>query len=502
MSNLSNDLSTLGQAAANFIASKHRMLIGGKREFADSGETLPVYDPSSGEEIGRVPSAGASDVDRAVIAARAAFERDDWANLTPVKRERLMLKLADLLEINAQEFSELESVNSGRGLVNARLFDVDLSVDYLRYMAGWATKIHGKTVGISAPYMPDSNFFAYTTREPIGVVAAITPWNVPLGQAIWKLSPVLATGCTVVLKPAEQTPLTALRFADLIEEAGIPKGVINIITGYGYSAGAAMVEHPDIDKISFTGSTEIGKGIGVVAAQNFKKCTLELGGKSPVIVLEDADLQSAIPGAAWAIFGNHGQNCCAGSRLFVHHTIYEKVLEGVADIAKNLKVGPGLDPETEMGPLVSKKQQKRVMSYINSALAQGATIVAGGEAIEGPGSYVQPTVISDVDDSMTVCQEEIFGPVLVVMPFSDVDEVVKRANATKYGLGASLWTKNISQVHRLLPKLKAGITWVNTHNVLDLAVPFGGVKDSGVGAELSEEAINHHTQIKSTIIQI
>lgn len=503
MSVLENDLSLLGNKSRQFIASEHRMLIGGEAIRAESGATLAVVDPSSGIEIARIPNASVGDVDKAVKAARAAFDEGDWVKLKPSKRAGMILKLADLLEQNAEEFSEIESVNSGRMLMNTRLFDVDLSVDYLRYMAGWATKIHGKTVDVSTPYMPpDSEFFAYTRREPIGVVAAITPWNVPLGQAIWKIAPALATGCTIVLKPAELTSLTALRFGELVAEAGIPDGVINIVTGDGQVAGAALVEHPDIDKISFTGSTEVGKKIGVIAAQNFKKCTLELGGKSPVIVLEDADIDMAIPGAAWAIFGNHGQNCCAGSRLYVHSSIYEQVVSGVADIARKLKLGPSLDSTTEMGPLVSKKQQQRVVGYIDSAVTQGAQVLAGGEALGGPGCYVQPTVLGNVNETMNVCQEEIFGPVLVAMPFDDVNDVISRANGTKYGLGASLWTQDVNRIHRLIPQLKAGITWVNTHNVLDLAIPFGGVKDSGVGAELSEEAIKHHTQIKSTIMQI
>ncbi|MGH8035441.1 MAG: aldehyde dehydrogenase family protein, partial [Lysobacterales bacterium] len=394
--------------------------------------------------------------------------------MKPGERERKMLKLADLLESKADEFAEIESVNSGRTLMNTRLFDVDLSVDYLRYMAGWATKIHGKTVDLTVPYAPQMNFFAYTKREPIGVVAGITPWNVPLGQAIWKIAPALATGCTIVLKPAEQTPLTALRFAQLIQEAGLPDGVVNVVTGYGHGAGAALVNHPGIDKISFTGSTEVGKQIAIRAAGNFKKYTLELGGKSPVIVMDDADLDPAIPGAAWAIYGNHGQNCCAGSRLYVHHKVYDQVIQGVAAIAAAIRLGPGLNPTTEMGPLVSKAQQQRVLDYIRSGVEQGANIEVGGKALDDPGFYVEPTVLTNIRHDMKVVQEEIFGPVLVAAPFTEVDEVLVRANGTRYGLGASLWTQNIGRMHKLVPLLKAGTVWVNTHNVLDLALPFGG----------------------------
>lgn len=499
---LQNDYSQLRQATRDFMGAEHGMFINGSFVKSSSGESLPVYDPSTGQQIATVPSANADDVDLAVKAARDAFESKEWAGLKPAARERLMLRLAQLLEDNAQGFAEIECVNSGRLLANTRMFDVDLSVVCLRYMAGWATKIHGKTVDISAPYAPDMDFFAYTKREPVGVVAAITPWNVPLGQAIWKIAPVLATGCTVVLKPAENTPLTALRFAQLVEQAGIPEGVINVVTGYGSTAGAALVEHPGIDKISFTGSTDTGRIIGIKAAERFKKYSLELGGKSPVIVMDDADLSRAIPGAAMAIFGNHGQNCCAGSRLFVHEKIYDEVIEGVANIARTIKLGPGLNPESQMGPLVSKVQQERVLGYIQSGADQGAELVVGGESLEHPGFYVKPTVLANVNRDMKAVQEEIFGPVLVAAAFKEIDEVLVRANDTKFGLGASVWTQDIDRVHRIIPQLRAGMTWVNTHNVLDVSVPFGGVKNSGVGHELSEEAINQHTQIKATIMQI
>lgn len=502
MSELSNDLAKLNQASSDYIKSDKTMLINGVPQAASDGSTFPVYDPSSGEQIAEVPHASTEDVNAAVQAARNAFDNGPWSKLKPAARERIILKLADLLEQNAQEFAEIEAVNSGRTLMNTRLFDVDLSVDYLRYMAGWATKIHGKTIDTTVPYAPDMDFFAYTKREPLGVVAGITPWNVPLGQSIWKLAPVLATGCTIVLKPAEQTPLTSLRFGQLIKEAGIPPGVVNVISGYGHTTGAALVAHPLVDKISFTGSSETGKTIAVQAASQFKKYTLELGGKSPVIILDDADLDIAIPGAAWAIYGNHGQNCCAGSRLYVHQSIYDRVIEGVAEIAAGIKLGPALDPNTQMGPLISSEQQKRVMGYIESGVAQGASIMAGGRTLDHSGFYVQPTVLINTQHDMKVVQEEIFGPVVVASPFEDIEEVLVRANDTRYGLGASIWTQNISRMHRLIPRIKAGTVWVNTHNVLDLAVPFGGVKASGVGSELGEEAIHQHTQVKATIINI
>tara|TARA_R110001599_G_C12270264_1_gene661359 strand:+ start:2051 stop:3553 length:1503 start_codon:yes stop_codon:yes gene_type:complete len=499
---MKNDLALLGAESKKFVFAEHGMMIGGASTQASDGGTIPVFDPSSGDQIAVVPEGTVEDVDRAVKAARKAFEDTSWAGLKPAARERLILKLALALEEHAQEFSEIESLNSGRLIMNTRLFDVDLSVDCLRYMAGWATKLHGKTIPVSVPYAPDMDFFAYTTREPVGVVAAITPWNVPLGQAIWKIAPVLAAGCTVVLKPAENTPLTALRFALLAKEIGIPDGVINVVTGYGAVAGAALVSHPDVNKISFTGSTDTGRIIGIEAARNFKKCSLELGGKSPVIILDDADLSQAIPGAAQAILGNHGQNCCAGSRLFVQESIYEEVLAGVAKIVESVKLGPGLDPSSEMGPLVSATQQERVLGYIRSGVEEGAEVVVGNSAIDHPGFYVKPTVLANVTRDMKAVREEIFGPVLSVASFKDTEEAIAKANDTVFGLGASVWTKNIDKVHRMIPRLKVGITWVNTHNVLDIAAPFGGIKNSGIGCELSEEAILQHTNIKSTIVNV
>ena len=497
-----NDLSLLGNQSRTFIFQEHKMFIDGERVAASLGAKIPIFDPTSGEQITEVPAATVDDVDEAVKSARRAFESEEWRGLKPASRERLILQLAAALEAHANEFAEIESVNSGRTVVNTRLFDVDLSVDCLRYMAGWTTKQHGKTVPISAPYATGMDFFAYTTLEPVGVVAAITPWNVPLGQAIWKIAPALATGCTVVLKPSEITPLTAIRLALLAREIGFPDGVINVVTGYGHEAGAALVAHPDIDKVSFTGSTQTGRNIGIEAARNLKKCSLELGGKSPVIILEDANLEQAIPGAAQAILGNHGQNCCAGSRLYVHESIYERVIEGVCEIAGAVKLGSALDPETEMGPLVSSTQQERVRGFITSGVQEGAECMTGGVDIDHPGFFVAPTVLANVTQNMRVVREEIFGPVLCVASFNKVEEAVNLANDSSYGLGASVWTKSIDKMHSMVPKLKAGITWVNTHNVLDIAMPFGGQKNSGIGYELSEEAIAQHTNIKSTIVNL
>jgi phenylacetaldehyde dehydrogenase len=502
MSSLANDLSLLGTSSRRYLAARHRHFIGGQFVDSVSQEEIPVIDPTSGEQVAKVPAGGAGDIDRAVKAARKAFDTGPWPRLTGPQRERIMLRLADLLEANATEVSEIESVNSGRTLMSTKAFDVDLSVDYLRYMAGWATKIHGQTMNPSVPYVPGGKFFAMTVREPVGVVGAITPWNVPLGQAIWKVAPALAAGCTIVLKPAEQTPLTALRFAQLVAEAGVPEGVVNIVTGYGEAAGAALVAHPGVDKISFTGSTQVGRLIGEAAARQMKRFTLELGGKSPMVVMGDADLEVAIPGAAMGIFANHGQNCCAGSRLFVHSSIYERVVDGIAQIARNLKLGPALAPDTQMGPLVSKSQQERVLGYIHSGETDGAKVIVGGKALPGPGAYVQPTILTGVSPTMKCVREEIFGPVLAASKFDDVRDVIERANDTTFGLGASVWTENLNVAHWFVRQFKSGTVWINTHGVLDLAVPFGGVKQSGIGHELGEEAVNHHTTLKSVVASL
>ncbi len=502
MQSLANDLSLLGSASRSFLGARHQLFVAGRFTDSIAGATLPVVDPTSGIEVGRVPAGDASDIDLAVRAARLAFDEGPWPKMRPSERERIMLKLADLLEVHAVEFAEIESVNSGRTLMGTRLFDVNLSVDYLRYMAGWATKITGQTMTPTVPYVPNGKFFAMTVREPAGVVGAITPWNVPLGQAIWKIAPALAAGCTLVLKPAEQTPLTAIRFAQLLAEAGVPEGVVNVVSGFGEAAGAALVAHPGVDKISFTGSTEIGRKIGEAAARQMKRFTLELGGKSPMVVLEDANLDITIPGTAMGIFANHGQNCCAGSRLFVHERIFDQVTQGIAKIAAQIRLGPALAADTEMGPLVSTVQQQRVLAYIQSGRAQGAEVLVGGEGLPGPGSYVQPTVLTNVTPQMRVVQEEIFGPVLTATRFTDVRDVIARANDTQYGLGASIWTQSLDAAHWFIGKFKAGTVWVNTHGVLDLAVPFGGTKQSGVGHELGEEAVKHHTTLKSVMISL
>jgi phenylacetaldehyde dehydrogenase len=479
-----------------FLAQAHRNLTGGAWVEASSSATFDVYNPATTERIASVPSSDAADIDRAVAAARSAFENPAWAGMRPADRERLILRLADLVEAHADELAELEVLNNGMTWFTARYIVVGSTIDLLRYMAGWATKIEGSTFDVSIPHAPDQRFFTQTVREPVGVVGAIVPWNVPLLVAAQKVAPALATGCTVVLKPSEETPLTALRFGELVLEAGIPAGVVNIVTGYGHTAGAALSCHPGIDKITFTGSTEVGKLIGTSAIGKMTRFALELGGKSPVIILDDADIESAAQGAAQAIFINSGQVCVAGSRLYIHKSRFDAVVAEIAAIAKGMKIGSGFDPDTQIGPLVSAKQQKRVRGYIDSGLSDGAKALAGG-AKPDTGFYVEPTVLVDTTATMKVVREEIFGPVLVAMPFSDIDEVVKSANDSVYGLGASIWSNDLRRVQHLTRRLRSGTVWVNTHNFIDPNMPFGGMKQSGIGREAGRAGIESYTELKS-----
>jgi phenylacetaldehyde dehydrogenase len=492
------------QKVTGFFANKHRLFIGGEWVEPLSGKYLAVYDPATGAKVAEVPDAGPADVDRAVAAARKAFEEGPWPNMPPNQREALMWKLSNLIEQNAEELTEIESIDNGKTRFMASIIDVPGARNYFRYMAGWATKITGTTMQTSIGGPPGSNakFHTYVSREPAGVVAQIVPWNFPLAMAAWKLGPALAAGCTCVLKPAEQTPMSSLRLAQLIQEAGFPPGVVNILTGNGETTGAALVAHPGVDKIAFTGSTEVGKLINKSATDTLKRVSLELGGKSPVIVLPDADPAAVIGGAANAIFFNAGQVCCAGTRLYVHSKIFDKVLEGVSGAASSIKLGPGLDQTTQMGPLVSKEQQERVLGYIDSGKKQGASVSVGGEAPSHPGYFVKPTVLVNVQPDMKVVREEIFGPVLVAQRFDDLDEVVRQANDTPYGLAASVWTSNLSAAHRLVPRIKAGTVWVNCHNFVDPNMPFGGYKQSGVGREHGRVAVEMYTEQKSVCIQI
>jgi len=481
----------------SFLRKGPRLLIDGEWVESQSDATVSVIDPATGTEISVTPDAGAADVDRAVAAARRALEEGPWSRMLPSERQRLIWRLADLIDEHADELAELESLDNGKTKFMASIVDIPGSSDYFRYMAGWATKIEGSTIDISVPARGEGRISAYTLREPVGVVAQIIPWNFPLAMASWKLGPALAAGCTTILKPAEQTPLTALRLGELIVEAGFPPGVINILTGYGETTGAALVRHPGIDKIAFTGSTEVGKLISREATATLKRVSLELGGKSPVIVLPDFDIEGAIGGAANAIFFNAGQVCAAGSRLYVHSRIYDQVVEGVAVAASRIRLGPGLDPDTEMGPLVSKEQQDRVLAYIESGQKEGASVVAGGDAPSHEGYFVRPTVLAATRNDIRVVQEEIFGPVVVAQRFDDLNEIAKIANSTSYGLGASVWSNDLSAVNRLVPKLKAGTVWVNCHGFVDPNMPFGGYKQSGIGRESGRVAIETYTELKS-----
>ncbi len=494
---------TLSKETQQFLNRAGSLWINGQWKSARLGETFDVYNPATGEVIARCAAGTGADIDAAVHAARRAFESGPWSKMTPSERGRLLWKLGDLVEQHSEEFAEIETLDNGKPLAVARAGDVPLAVDLFRYMAGWATKISGETFPISVPYMPGAEFLSYTAREPIGVAGQIIPWNFPLLMAAWKLGPALAAGCTVVLKPAEQTPLSALRLGELIEEAGFPQGVVNIVTGLGETAGAALAAHRDVDKIAFTGSTEVGRLIVAAAGKsNLKKVTLELGGKSPNIVFADADLSTAIPGAASAIFFNHGQCCCAGSRLFVHKSVYDEVVEGVAHEARQIRLGSGFDPATQMGPLVSQEQLDRVCNYIDAGTREGAQMVTGGKRHGDQGYFVEPTVFAQTQPSMKIVQEEIFGPVVAVLPFDDLDEVVVQANATTYGLAAAVWTRDISKAHRLARRIKAGTVWINCYNVFDAALPFGGYKESGWGREMGRAAVELYTESKAVTTRL
>ena len=499
--NTAVDMVSLSTPVKRFVSQARQALIDGRWQNAQGGETFEVFNPSNESVIARVADCKKADVDLAVAAARKAFDQGPWPRMSPSARGKILWKIGDLILENLEELAQLESLNNGKPIGVARGADVPLAADLFHYMAGWATKIEGNTIDISVPYMPGANFHSYTLREPIGVVGQIIPWNFPLLMAAWKLGPALTTGNCVVLKPAEQTPLTALRLAELIAEAGIPDGVVNVVPGYGETAGAALAAHDDVDKVAFTGSTEVGKLIVQAAAGNLKKLTLELGGKSPNIVFDDADT-SAVEGAVNAIFFNHGQCCVAGSRLFVQEDKFDEVVNGVAEIAKGIKLGAGMDSGTQMGPLVSEEQFRRVTGFLESGREDGATTLAGGGRFGERGYFVEPTVITNTRPEMKIVREEIFGPVVVAAPFRTLDEIAAEASDSSYGLGAGIWTKDISKAHALAKKLRAGTVWINCYNVFDASLPFGGYKQSGWGREMGHEVLNNYTEVKAVTTQL
>lgn len=481
-----------------FIAKRHRMFIGGQWREAESGETFEVFDPATARVIARVPSGAAADVDAAVKAARSAFDDGPWSRMTPIERSKLIWRLADRIEQLSDELAEIESVDAGKLLPITKIADIPLAVAMMHYMSGWASKLNGETFGINRP----GEYHGYTMREPVGVAALIVPWNFPLVLTAFKLGPALAAGCTVIIKPAEQTPLSALRLAEIAEEVGFPAGVINVVTGMGPTAGAALVDHPGVDKISFTGSTEVGKAILRGASANLKRVTLELGGKSPMFVFPDADLDRVIAGTSSSIFFNQGQTCTAGSRLYVHRKIFDKVVAGIADGVRGLSPGHGLDPEANLAPLVSGEQAARVSAFIESGTAAGAEMLVGGPRLDRDGYFVPPTVFANTTHDMAVVREEIFGPVLCAMPFDDdssLDALAVVGNDSPYGLAASVWTQDIAIAHKMARRLKAGTVWINTHNHYDPAMAFGGAKQSGWGRECGIHGVESFTEMKAVL---
>jgi phenylacetaldehyde dehydrogenase len=493
----------LPQHVQDFVRKPGRLLIDGEWVEAASGKTFETLNPATEESLGQVAHGAAADIELAVGAARRCFddERSDWRAMTRSERGKVMHRIGDLIERHADELALLETLDNGKPLTIAKAADVALAADLFHYMSGWTTKIEGHTVPISAVTSPGSEFLAYTLREPVGVVGQIIPWNFPLLMAAWKLGPALAAGVTVVLKPAEQTPLSALRLGELMLEAGLPAGVVNIVTGFG-DAGAALAAHDGVDKIAFTGSTEVGRLIVQAAVGNLKKVTLELGGKSPQVLYKDADMDVAIPGAANGIFFNQGQCCNAGSRLYIERDVYDEVVEGISAEAKQIKVGSGLDRDTQMGPLTSAEQHEKVLGYLSSGLDAGARAPAGGGRVGDRGYFVQPTVLTDTTPDMNVVREEIFGPVVCAIPFGSEDDVIQSGNDTNYGLASGIWTRDINKAHRTAQRLRAGTVWINCYSVFDAAMPFGGYKESGWGREMGHNALENYLETKSVVTQL
>ena len=490
-------MATATQARPSLNTSfQTKLLIDGRWRDSVSGKTFETINPATEEVITEVAEADAADVDLAVKAARKAFESGPWRKMDARDRGRCLYRLADLIEDDIDALAELETLDNGKPLAEARGTDLPMVVDCLRYYAGWADKIHGETIPIRG------RNFCYTRREPVGVAGQIIPWNFPMLMVSWKWGPALAAGCTIVMKPAEQTPLTALRMGELALEAGIPEGVINLVPGYGPGAGSSLVDHPGVDKIAFTGSTEVGKIIMKNAASSLKRVTLELGGKSPNIVFEDADLGAAVDGAMLGLYLNQGQCCCAGTRLLVQGSAYDEMVDRLAEKSAARVVGDPFDPGTEQGPQVDREQFEKILGYIEAGKAQGARCVAGGERHGDVGYFIKPTVFADVRDEMTIATDEIFGPVMQILKFDDVDEVVRRANTTDYGLAAAVWTRDITKAHTIAERIRAGTVWVNCYDVIDAAAPFGGFKSSGIGRELGARGIDNYIEHKTVTVAL
>src|SRR5947208_2666016 len=478
-----------------------KLFIGGRWVEAAGGETFATIDPATGEVLARVAEGGAEDIDRAVASARRSFNRGTWRELPPAERAKVLWKVGDLLEERASEFAQLETLDNGMPINDALLFHVPLAAATFRYYAGWVTKLDGATQQVSLP----GKYLSYTLREPIGVVGQIIPWNFPLLMAAWKLAPALACGNSVVLKPSEETPLSALLLAELLQQAEVPDGVVNVVPGRGEVASARLASHPDVDKIAFTGSTEVGKLIARASSEsNLKRVSLELGGKSPNIVFADADLTRAVSGAFFGIFFNQGQVCSAGSRLFVQEKVYDQALDQLVQTVKEARIGPGIDPVTQMGPLVSKTQMERVLGYIRTGSQEGPRLLAGGQRPQGleGGDFVKPTVVADVDGQLRIARAQLFAPGVAAIPFSDEDDLVAKANSTIYGLVAGVWTSNVARAHRVAHALKAGTVYVNCYHIVDPVTPWGGYKQSGWGRELGPHALDLYTEIKNVIVDI
>ncbi|WP_018150763.1 aldehyde dehydrogenase family protein [Leeia oryzae] len=488
----------ISPATQAFLAKPQKMFIGGQWVDSSDGQTCPVIEPSTEGVLTHIPLGTVADLDSAVKAARAQFDHGEWRTLKPLARERLLHKLADLIEANATELAEIESIDMGKSASIARDVDIQGTVDTFRYFAGWVSKIHGRTAEPSLP----GNYLAYTRKEPLGVVGAIVPWNFPLQTMAWKVAAALAAGCTVVVKPAELTSLSTLRFAELVQEAGIPDGVVNIVTGRGSVIGAAMTDHPGIDKVTFTGSTPVGQQVGAASVRNLKRVTLELGGKSPVIVLPDADIEAAAKAVANGVFFNAGQVCDAGTRAYVHHTVHDEFHQALIRYTQTLKIAPGLDPDCFINPLVSATQKQRVMDYIGTGKQEGAELVLGGHALDGKGYFVEPTIFAHCRNDMKIVQEEIFGPVLVTSPFDDDADIVQLANDSPFGLAAAIYSNDLGRVHTLIPQLKAGTVYVNAHSTLDPCMPFGGYKASGFGKDMGAEQLDYLMETKAVWITL